>query len=183
MLMPYTSVTPSAAIDDPRWTAVATRDRRADGSFVYAVRLHRNLLPPVVPEPPSAPRSCGVLRPPGRGCRGGFRACRRCAPETADRRPAARKVFAALSLLDRAEPGHEPSLEALAAHAGCSVSYLQRAFVRDLGVSPREYAGRAQARPLQVGSSATDAGSPTRRSRRASARPAGCTSSRRARWA
>ena len=139
MLMPITSATPLPAIDDPRWTAVATRDRRADGSFVYAVRSTRIFCRPSCPSRRPRRDRVEYFRSPSDAAAAGFRACRRCHPENAAQRPT-RKVMAAVALLDGAAPDHEPSLRTLAAHAGCSASHLQRAFVRDLGLSPREYA-------------------------------------------
>jgi AraC family transcriptional regulator of adaptative response/methylated-DNA-[protein]-cysteine methyltransferase len=139
MLMPQISSAPPAAAD-PRWTAVAARDSRADGTFVYAVRSTGIYCRPSCPS--RRPRRDRVEYFPDSAAAGaaGFRACRRCDPDSVGPGPVARRVAAAVGLLERAEPGSEPSLAALAKHAGCSAPYLQRAFVRVLGVSPREYA-------------------------------------------
>ena len=48
-------------------------------------------------------------------------------------------------------PDTRPSLAALARGAGCSASYLQRAFVRVLGVSPREYAAALKLARFKAG--------------------------------
>ena len=83
--------------------------------------------------------------------RAGFRPCRRCNPDGAAPDPVARRVAAAVDLLDRAQAGREPSLDALARRVGCSASYLQRVFVRVLGVSPREYAAARRLARFKAG--------------------------------
>jgi AraC family transcriptional regulator of adaptative response/methylated-DNA-[protein]-cysteine methyltransferase len=138
MLMLHTPSTPSVT-DDPRWRAVAARDRRADGAFVYAVRSTGIYCRPSCPSRRPRPDRVQYFAAGAHAVAAGFRACRRCDPESAAPGPVAQKVAAALAELERAEPGHAPSLSALAQRAGCSAAYLQRAFVRVLGVSPREY--------------------------------------------
>lgn len=66
---------------DPRWADVCTRNRAADGRFVYCVRTTGVYCRP----------SCGARRPlpanvrfhdtPADAQRAGFRACRRCRPD------------------------------------------------------------------------------------------------------
>ena len=138
MLMLHTSSTPSAP-DDPRWTAVAARDRRADGAFVYAVRSTGVYCRPSCPSRRPRRHHVEYFADGADAVVAGYRACRRCDPDGAAPGPVAQKVAAALAHMQRAEPGHSPSLAALAQHVGCSAAYLQRAFVRVLGVSPREY--------------------------------------------
>ena len=132
MLMIHTSPTPSAP-EDPRWTAVAARDRRADGAFVYAVRSTGIYCRPSCPSRRPRRDRVEYFAAGADAVAAGYRACRRCDPEAAAPGPVARKVAAALAQLERAEPGHPTSLATLARDAGCSAAYLQRAFVRVLG--------------------------------------------------
>jgi AraC family transcriptional regulator of adaptative response/methylated-DNA-[protein]-cysteine methyltransferase len=81
----------------------------------------------------------------------GYRACRRCDPDGLAPTPSVRKVAAAVALLDRADPGGVPPLAALARRVGASASQLQRAFVRALGVSPREYVAARKLGRLKSG--------------------------------
>jgi AraC family transcriptional regulator of adaptative response/methylated-DNA-[protein]-cysteine methyltransferase len=150
MLMIHTSSTHSAP-EDPRWTAVAARDRGADGAFVYAVRSTGIYCRPSCPS--RRPRRDRVeYFPDGADAvAAGYRACRRCDPEGSAPGPVATKVAAAIAQLERAEPGHATSLAALARGAGCSAAYLQRAFVRVLGVSPREYAAALKLARFKAG--------------------------------
>ena len=113
MLMIHTSSTPSAP-DDPRWTAVAARDRRADGAFVYAVRSTGIYCRPSCPSRRPRRDRVEYFAAGADAVAAGYRACRRCDPDSAAPGPVARKVAAALAQLERAEPGHSTSLAALA---------------------------------------------------------------------
>jgi len=114
---------------DERWHAVLARDRRYDGSFVYAVSSTGIYCRP----------SCASRRPqrdrvtfyaiPEAAEREGFRACKRCHPsKVIGTDPAIALVREACRALDA---GRRP---AVAPHR------LARAFKRVLGITPREYA-------------------------------------------
>src|SRR5215203_6510537 len=120
MLMMIPPSATHSASDDPRWTAVATRDPRADGAFVYAVRSTGIYCRPSCPS--RRPRRDRVEYFVGgaEAVAAGYRACRRCDPEGVAPGPVARKVAVALAQLERAEPGDATSLAALAGKAGCS---------------------------------------------------------------
>jgi AraC family transcriptional regulator, regulatory protein of adaptative response / methylated-DNA-[protein]-cysteine methyltransferase len=139
MLMPHTA-SPEPTSTDPRWTAVAAHDSRADGAFVYAVRSTGIYCRPSCPSRRPRPDRVEYFPTPAAASAAGYRACRRCDPKGVSPAPVTRKIAAALALLEHAEPGHVPTLAALSKRVGCSAPYLQRAFVRVLGVSPREYA-------------------------------------------
>ena len=132
-----------------RWHAVASRDRLADGSFVYAVRSTGVYCRP----------SCGSRRPRRENVaffddasgaeRAGFRACLRCRPRDANTPdPWIDKIRRACVYLANVE-GH-PSLATLAARIGGSPYHLQRNFKRLVGVSPREYADAVRLRKVKA---------------------------------
>jgi AraC family transcriptional regulator of adaptative response/methylated-DNA-[protein]-cysteine methyltransferase len=150
MLMPHTSATPSVT-EDPRWVAVAARDRRADGAFVYAVRSTGIYCRPSCPSRRPRRDRIEYFPVPAAAVAAGFRPCRRCEPDSVAPGPLARKVAGAVALLERADPDSAFSLGALAEHVGCSPSHLQRAFVRVLGVSPREYAAARRLARFKAG--------------------------------
>ncbi|MHC8507900.1 MAG: bifunctional DNA-binding transcriptional regulator/O6-methylguanine-DNA methyltransferase Ada [Rhodospirillales bacterium] len=123
-----------------RWPRVLARDKSADGEFVYAVRSTGIYCRPSCPS--RRPRDAGRVRffdvPEAAEC-AGFRACRRCRPASAapvsPALAAVRKVCAAVDAAETA-----PTLDQLARIAGLSPHYLQRAFKRVMGVSPKAYA-------------------------------------------
>ena len=135
------------------------RDRRADGTFVYAVVSTRIFCRP----------SCASRRPrrdrvvffgsPSDAERSGYRACRRCQPQAGHVDPWLEKIRRACEYLARVD-GH-PSLATLAARLGGSAFHLQRNFKRLVGLTPRAYAeacrlGRVKKR-LRGGAAVTTA--------------------------
>lgn len=120
---------------EERYRIVCEKDRRWDGTFVFAVTTTGIYCRP----------SCGARTPLQRNvqyfddaaaaAKAGFRACKRCAPEQA---PAQTWVERLCRLIEEAET--PPSLSELARHVERSPSFVQRAFKAALGLSPRQYA-------------------------------------------
>jgi len=78
---------------DGRWQAVAQRDGRFDGVFVYAVRSTGIYCRPSCPSRRPQPEQVIFFLAPGAAERAGFRPCRRCRPhEIATRHPHAELV-------------------------------------------------------------------------------------------
>ena len=129
---------------EERWQAVASRDGRYDGAFVYAVHTTGVYCRP----------SCSSRRPrrdnvaffplPEAAERAGFRACRRCLPNQArPRDPGIDMVRRVCRYIDGAAEQADngpPTLAGLGAHAGMSPHHLQRTFKRVMGITPRQYA-------------------------------------------
>jgi AraC family transcriptional regulator, regulatory protein of adaptative response / methylated-DNA-[protein]-cysteine methyltransferase len=133
---------------DSRWNAVLTRDKSADGQFVYAVSSTGIYCKP----------SCASRRPRRErvvffdtaddAVRAGYRACRRCKPDAASTvDPWIEKVRRACVYLANVD-GHV-SLAHLAARLGGSPYHLQRSFKRLVGVTPREYAEACRLRKIK----------------------------------
>ena len=127
-------------VDDRRWRAVLSRDRRFDGVFVYAVRSTGIYCRSTCPS--RRPRRQQVVFFAGSETaeRSGFRPCRRCQPEqqmVANRQ--LQFVRAACRHIQNTEEGL-PTLTQLSGLVGTSPGHLQRMFKRLLGVSPRQYA-------------------------------------------
>lgn len=149
-----------SAFEDPRWQALVTRDRKADGTFVYSVATTGVYCRP----------SCGARRPRPENVafhddvaaaeRAGFRPCKRCRPNEP---PAAERQAAQVAAMCRWIETREqpPSLRELADWAGASPFHVQRVFKHVTGVTPRAYAaarrGRALRTALDGGSSVTEA--------------------------
>ncbi|MDE3152204.1 MAG: bifunctional DNA-binding transcriptional regulator/O6-methylguanine-DNA methyltransferase Ada [Gemmatimonadota bacterium] len=140
MTRPVISAAPLGRLPAPEtaWRAVRDRDPRFDGRFVYGVSSTGVFCRP----------SCASRRPRRDRVRffadasaareAGFRACKRCHPESGaqSRRDAA--VSAAVEYL-QANAERAVTLVALAAHVGLSPYHLQRAFTAAVGVSPAAY--------------------------------------------
>lgn len=132
---------------DRCWQAVATRDASADGLFVYAVSSTGIYCRPSCPARRPRREQVRFFDAPDAAERAGFRPCRRCHPRRA-RNPEAELVQAACRHLEAGLALPEPRR-------------LTRAFLRQLGVTPRQYADslRLQSFKTQVrkGGDVTDA--------------------------
>ena len=120
------------------WNAVAHRDPKFDGRFVYAVSSTKIFCRP----------SCSSRRPNKSNVEffgttteaemAGYRACKRCRPTSVKPPVIDRAVKAALEyLLNHMDT--PVTLAMLARETGMSPFHLQRSFKRALGVSPRQY--------------------------------------------
>jgi AraC family transcriptional regulator of adaptative response/methylated-DNA-[protein]-cysteine methyltransferase len=136
-----------------RWRAVQSRDRGADGLFVYAVRSTGVYCRP----------SCASRKPqanqvvffplPEAAEQQGFRECKRCKPRTVNLRdPRTKAVAQACREIDlRVRDGNEApvTLSALSAPLGISPHQLERAFRSVMGITPRQYADAQRMRRLK----------------------------------
>jgi len=139
-----------AAGEDARWRLVLARDRRADGTFVYAVRSTGVYCRPSCPSRRPRREVVTFFGDPDAAEQAGFRACRRCRPREARAAdPWIDKIRRACVYLANVE-GH-PSLATLARRVGGSPYHLQRNFKRLVGVSPREYADAVRLRKVKTG--------------------------------
>jgi len=133
---------------DRSWRAIVTRDRQADGRFVYAVRSTGIFCRPSCPSRKPNRELVEFFDTPADAERAGFRACRRCHPSAAPSTdPWIEKIRRACVYLSNVE-GH-PSLANLANRLGGSPYHLQRNFKRIVGVTPREYAEACRLRAVK----------------------------------
>jgi len=120
------------------WEAVLERDRRFDGQFVYGVASTKVYCRPSCPSRRPSRDQVTFFDSSRLAETAGFRACRRCRPESAERPETERRIEQARRYLD--EHYDEPvTLQQLAGEIGMSPYYLQRAFKRLVGSSPKEY--------------------------------------------
>jgi AraC family transcriptional regulator of adaptative response/methylated-DNA-[protein]-cysteine methyltransferase len=68
---------------DARWSAVQTRDKRADGNFFYAVRSTGIYCKPSCPSRRPRREQVSFFLLPAAAEQNGFRACKRCRPQLA----------------------------------------------------------------------------------------------------
>jgi AraC family transcriptional regulator of adaptative response/methylated-DNA-[protein]-cysteine methyltransferase len=137
------------------WQAIATRDPRADGRFVYGVTSTRIFCRPTCPSRRPRRDRVRVFAAPADAAAAGFRACRRCRPaEAAPPWAGARAVARARRLIDaHVDAGRDDrlTLRALGTAVGLSPFHLQRLFLATVGVSPRVYANERRAGRLRAG--------------------------------
>jgi AraC family transcriptional regulator of adaptative response/methylated-DNA-[protein]-cysteine methyltransferase len=124
---------------DPRWQAVASRDRAADGAFVYSVSTTGVYCRPSCGARLARPEHVRFHAGVAEAAAAGFRPCKRCRPDQAPlAEQHAATVTEACRLIETAE--RIPSLEELAARAGLSPFHFHRVFRAVTGVTPRAYA-------------------------------------------
>jgi AraC family transcriptional regulator of adaptative response/methylated-DNA-[protein]-cysteine methyltransferase len=130
---------------EARLRAIAQRDVRADGAFVYGVRTTGVYCRPSCPSRRPLASNIAVFVAPAAAESAGFRACKRCRPQAAALAdPIVAAVAAACLALERSDPA--PGLQELAARAGYSPAHFHRAFHRLTGLTPKGYAKAAAAR-------------------------------------
>jgi len=139
-----------------RWRAVQARDAGADAGFVYAVRSTGIYCRPSCPSRKPRREHVIFFTVPEAAEREGFRPCRRCRPqETARRHPYAEIVARICRHLESsiltgpAEEEPRMTLAALSVRAGLSPAQLERAFLRVIGITPRQYADAQRMRRLK----------------------------------
>lgn len=119
------------------WEATLRRDRRADGSFVFAVESTHIYCRPSCPARRPHRQNARFFANPEEAERRGFRACRRCRPKEVA--GASLLVSKAAALLAHASE-ETVRMEGIAAQIGCSPEALRRAFRAMTGLAPREFA-------------------------------------------
>lgn len=124
-------------LDETRWQQVTTRDRAADGQFVYAVKTTGVYCRPSCPSRLAKRANVQFFTAPAEAETAGFRPCRRCHPAAAQE-PAA-SLMQAMATYITAHAEESLPLARLADQAGMSPTHFQRAFKAALGVSPRDY--------------------------------------------
>src|SRR5260370_18385913 len=119
--------------------AVASRDARQDGVFVYAVRSTGIYCRPSCPSRRPNPKHLLFFVVPEEAERAGYSPCGRCHPKQVAISPQMETVRR-VCLAIQAEPEAPATLRRLAQAAGLSPQHLQRTFRRVMGITPRQYA-------------------------------------------
>jgi len=124
-------------------TAIMTRDRSADGRFVYGVRTTGIYCRPSCPARNPKMENIRLFELPELAEAAGFRACRRCRPDLvkiAD--PALSLTRQVCRMIEQHLQGPDAgklTLQQMAANTGYSEDHLARSFRKILGLSPLEY--------------------------------------------
>lgn len=140
------------------WGAVQTRDRRADGLFVYAVRSTGIYCRPSCPSRKPQREQVMFFQLPEAAEQRGFRPCRRCRPRSARLRdPRIEAVARVCREIDRrvladgdgALADERLNLGSLGVTAAMGPHQLERAFRSAMGITPRQYADTQRMRRLK----------------------------------
>jgi AraC family transcriptional regulator, regulatory protein of adaptative response / methylated-DNA-[protein]-cysteine methyltransferase len=133
---------------DPRWAAVVSRDRRADGRFFYSVETTGVFCRPSCGARTPRPENVAFHATAADAIRAGFRACRRCKPDQRSLAEAHASTIADLCrFIERAESA--PTLSELSSRAGLSAHHLHRVFKAITGLTPKVYASAHRARRVR----------------------------------
>jgi len=128
-----------ASVQRKYLAAVASRDARTDGVFVYAVRSTGIYCRPSCPSRRPSAKQVMLFAGPEYAESAGFRPCQRCRPQQARRNAQAETIQRVCREIETSEDGR-PSLRRLSAAAGLSADHLQRTFRKAMGITPRQYA-------------------------------------------
>ncbi len=131
-----------------RWRAIQERSRRADGTFVFAVRTTGIYCRPSCPARRPRRENVQFFADSASAREAGYRACRRCTPDAVVGR-VPEWVEQLCRRLDA--PGRAPTLAELADLVGLSPSHVQRTFTSEMGVSPYQYAKSRRMERLRAG--------------------------------
>src|SRR4029453_1401299 len=134
---------------DPRWAVLAARDARADGTFVYGVTSTGVYCRPSCPS--RRPRADRVrfFDTTAQARLEGFRACKRCRPDTVGLASPAIDAVRRASAYLTTHADESVTLASLARVASLSPHHLQRKFKAIVGLSPREYQAAVRAGRLR----------------------------------
>lgn len=145
------------SLEKRRWNAVVSRDRKADGEFVYAVLSTGIYCRPSCASRKPEQQHVRFFPLPDAAEQAGFRACKRCRPKTIE--PRDRLAFIVASVcrkIDAQIRGESEDANAanlrlatLSAPVRMSAYQLQRAFRSLMGITPRQYADAQRMKRLK----------------------------------
>lgn len=125
--------------EERKWEAVAAKDSRFDGQFVFAVSSTKIYCRPSCPSRRPRRENVTFFDMPDAAEQAGFRACLRCEPRRGNVVDSGIAMVQRVCRLLDANQTETVKLADLAADAGVSSFHLQRTFKRIMGISPRQY--------------------------------------------
>ncbi len=135
--------------DEQRWTALAKRDRQADGAFLYGVRTTGIYCRPGCPSRLPKRANVEFFDDHRQARKRGFRACKKCKPDDPSSTQIPNTVIAACRLIEQSDD--PPSLTQLADAVGLSPSHFHRLFRKHVGITPKAYVTARRAERFRAG--------------------------------
>lgn len=126
--------------NDSFWNAVAVRDARADGKFVFAVKTTGIYCRPSCPARRPLRENVSFFKTTAAAEAAGFRECRRCRPKTEAGGDAGLVREACRLIVARAEAEEALLIADVARELKVSPSKLSRLFARHAGMTPKKFA-------------------------------------------
>jgi len=140
---------PHFTLDVDRWQAILNRSSEADTCFVYGVITTGIYCRPTCAARRPKPENTQFFENFHMAEAAGFRACKRCQPNTtAPQYQQIEKITQICHLIATSETA--PDLAEMANLAGLSPYHFQRVFKRLLGVTPKAYVKAHRTKRLQV---------------------------------
>ncbi|KNG44132.1 dna repair and transcription factor [Stemphylium lycopersici] len=134
------------ATDAARWRALIVRDANANGHFIYSVKSTSIYCRPTCPGRLARRANVDFHATPIEAEAAGFRACKRCKPNTILEDPQKRAVEKACALIKKALKNEDASalrLQDLAKKVNLTPRYFHKIFKDKTGLTPKEYAKKA----------------------------------------
>ncbi|RBP57120.1 bifunctional transcriptional activator/DNA repair enzyme AdaA, partial [Brenneria salicis] len=132
-------VDPPGEDDDPRWLALRTRNKAADGHFVYAVKTTGVYCSPSCASRQPKHENVLFFDSPDEAEAAGFLPCKRCRQRRISREAQQMEQIAnACRIIERSD--NPLTLAALTRMVGLSTFYFHRLFKATTGVTPKQYA-------------------------------------------
>jgi AraC family transcriptional regulator of adaptative response/methylated-DNA-[protein]-cysteine methyltransferase len=147
--------------EEARWKAVATKDRTADGRFVFGVVTTGVFCRPACPARTPNRRNVRFFATIADAAQAGLRPCARCRPLEPSQDARTGAIVSRICAFIRAHAADPLTLDALAARAGLSRFHFQRTFKSAVGITPTQYVEACPLarfkRRLRRGASVTEA--------------------------
>jgi methylphosphotriester-DNA--protein-cysteine methyltransferase len=128
--------------DAQRWRALATRDPKANGHFIYSVKSTQIYCRPTCPARLARRANISFQKTIAEAEALGFRPCKRCRPNTENEDPQDKAVAKAMGFIEEAARKGEAKslkLQDLAKKVGLTPRYFHKIFKDKTGTTPREY--------------------------------------------
>jgi AraC family transcriptional regulator of adaptative response/methylated-DNA-[protein]-cysteine methyltransferase len=143
-------MTQPADIEAERWARVTSRDKAADGAFVYAVATTGVFCRPSCPSRAAKRENVTFFDTATEAEAAGFRPCLRCHPLAAVGQNPHTSLMQAMTTYIDAHVDEALPLARLADQAGMSPFHFQRTFKAVIGVSAKDYQAAARLRAFKA---------------------------------